>query len=88
MSNPFVGQKTKSLKGKTDDFSINNKQFQSNYLIKCQYNNIYLFFFEKSIEICNNITSFSFGLDIDGKMKGFYNDLNFGRNLQKSYLLQ
>ena len=34
MSNPLDSQKTKLLKTKTVDFSINNKQFSSNYLKK------------------------------------------------------
>ena len=34
MSNTFDSQKTKLLKTKTVDFSINNKQFSSNYFKK------------------------------------------------------
>ena len=40
MSNPLDSQKTKLLKTKTVDFSINNKQFSSNYFKKSQNNNI------------------------------------------------
>ena len=38
--NPFDSQKTKLLKTKTADFSINNKQFSSNYFKKSQNSNI------------------------------------------------
>ena len=38
--NPLDSQKTKLLKTKTADFSINNKQFSSNYFKKSQNNNI------------------------------------------------
>ena len=36
MLNPLDSQKTKLLKTKTVDFSINNKQFSSNYFKKSQ----------------------------------------------------
>ena len=46
LSNPLDNPKTKLLKTKTVDFSINNKQFSSNYFKKSQNNNI--IFVEKS----------------------------------------
>ena len=42
MSNPLDSRKTKLLKTKTVDFSINDKQFLSNYLRKSQNNHIIL----------------------------------------------
>jgi hypothetical protein len=46
LSNPLDSQKTKLLKTKTVDFSINSKQFSSNYFKKSQNNDI--IFIEKS----------------------------------------
>ena len=46
MSNPLDSRKTKLLKTKTVDFSVNSKQFSSNYFKKSQNNNI--IFVEKS----------------------------------------
>ena len=50
--NPLDGQKTKLLKAKTVVFSINNKQFSSNYFKKSQNNNFT--FIEKSKKIQKN----------------------------------
>ena len=46
MSNPLDSQKTKLLKTKTVDFSINIKQFSSNYFKKAKIT--ISFFIEKS----------------------------------------
>ena len=40
MSTSLDSQKTKLLNTKTVDFSVNNKQFSSNYYKKSQNNNI------------------------------------------------
>ena len=49
MSNPLASQKTKLLKTITVDFSINNKQFSSNYFKKSQNNN-FIFIEKKKSE--------------------------------------
>ena len=49
MLNPLDSRKTKLLKTETVDFSINNKQFSSNYFKKIKNNNT-IILIEKSKE--------------------------------------
>ena len=42
LSNPLDSQKTKLLKTKTADFSINNKQFSSNHFKKAKITILFL----------------------------------------------
>ena len=46
MSNPLDSRKNELLKTKTVDFSINNKQFSSNYFKNSQNNNFIFIFIE------------------------------------------